>query len=222
MTKKILLIEDDEAISMAISFALRKEQFEVACAGSLAEARAYFNEEVHLVLLDLNLPDGIGYQFCREALEVSKVPIIFLTVRDEEADIIRGLDMGADDYITKPFRMGVLLSRVQAVLRRSQKQASPFLECRTMRLDKEQGRVYKEDQEILLTKNEYKLLLLLMENQGCTVSRERILDYLWGVDGEFVNDNTLTVMMKRLREKIEEPTEKWIHTIRGIGYRMEA
>lgn len=218
----ILLVEDDETIAMGVVFALEKEGYNVYRASTIREAKAYFSEQTELILLDLNLPDGIGYSFCEHVRSVSEVPIIFLTVRDDEEEMIRGLDMGADDYITKPFRMRVLLSRVQAVLRRVQKEESHILVCKSIRLDKNQGRVYKGEEELLLSKSEFKLLLLLMENKECTVLREHILEYLWGVDGAFVNDNTLTVMVKRLREKVEEPTEKLIQTIRGVGYRLEA
>lgn len=218
---QILLIEDDETIAMGIAFALKKEGYIVHRASNMQEAKKIFDKEIKMVLLDLNLPDGIGYSFCEYARSMNEVPIIFLTVRDEEEDIVKGLDMGADDYITKPFRMKVLLSRIQAVLRRTQKDESHILVCKYIRLDKEQSRVYKQSKELMLSKSEFKLLLLLMENKGCTISRERILEYLWGIDGEFVNDNTLTVMIKRLRLKIEEPQEKLIQTIRGIGYRLE-
>ena len=219
---QILLVEDDETIAMGVVFALEKEGYKVCRASTIREAKEYFGEQTALILLDLNLPDGIGYSFCEYVRAVSEVPIIFLTVRDDEEEIIRGLDMGADDYITKPFRMRVLLSRVQAVLRRAQKDESYILVCKSIRLDKNQGRVYKGEEALTLSKSEFKLLLLLMENKECTVSREHILEYLWGIDGVFVNDNTLTVMVKRLREKIEEPTEKLIQTIRGVGYRLEA
>lgn len=218
---QVLLIEDDETIAMGIAFALKKEGYIVHRASNMQEAKKIFDKEIKMVLLDLNLPDGIGYSFCEYARSMNEVPIIFLTVRDEEEDIVKGLDMGADDYITKPFRMKVLLSRIQAVLRRTQKDESHILVCKYIRLDKEQSRVYKQSKELMLSKSEFKLLLLLMENKGCTISRERILEYLWGIDGEFVNDNTLTVMIKRLRLKIEEPQEKLIQTIRGIGYRLE-
>lgn len=222
MTTQILLVEDDETIAMGIAFALEKEGYHICRVANIKDAKGYLNEEIALIILDLNLPDGIGYSFCEYVRTKSEVPIIFLTVRDEEEDMIRGLDMGADDYITKPFRMRILLSRIQAVLRRTQKEETHILECKNIRLDKNQGRVYKQDEELILSKSEYKLLLLLMENKECTISRECILDYLWGIDGTFVNDNTLTVMVKRLREKIEEPTEKLIQTIRGVGYRLEA
>lgn len=218
---QVLLIEDDETIAMGIAFALKKEGYIVHRASNMQEAKKIFDKEIKMVLLDLNLPDGIGYSFCEYARSMNEVPIIFLTVRDEEEDIVKGLDMGADDYITKPFRMKVLLSRIQAVLRRTQKDESHILVCKYIRLDKERSRVYKQSKELMLSKSEFKLLLLLMENKGCTISRERILEYLWGIDGEFVNDNTLTVMIKRLRLKIEEPQEKLIQTIRGIGYRLE-
>lgn len=219
---KILLVEDEETIAIGIQFALEKEGYKVRWVTNIKEARQALEENMDIILLDLNLPDGIGYTLCEEVRRQSNVPILFLTVRDEEEDMIKGLDMGADDYITKPFRMRILLSRIQAVLRRTQKEESHILMCKNIRLDKKEGRVYKKEEELVLSKSEFKLLLLLMENKECTVSREHILEYLWGIDGEFVNDNTLTVMVKRLRGKIEEPTDKLIQTIRGVGYRLEA
>lgn len=222
MERQILLVEEDDTIAMGVVFALEKEGYNVHRVANMKEAKACLSSQISLILLDLNLPDGIGYSFCDYVKSISDVPIIFLTVRDDEEEIIKGLDMGADDYITKPFRMRVLLSRVQAVLRRVQKEESHLLVCKSIRLDKNQGRVYKGEEELILSKSEFKLLLLLMENKECTVSREHILEYLWGVDGEFVNDNTLTVMVKRLREKVEQPKEKLIQTIRGVGYRLEA
>ncbi|MGL5677631.1 MAG: response regulator transcription factor [Cellulosilyticaceae bacterium] len=219
----ILVVEDDEAIAMGIRLSLEKEGYGVKCVGTLKEAREMMKEKMDLILLDLNLPDGTGYELCQAVREKSNVPILFLTVRDEEEDMVRGLDMGADDYITKPFKMRVLLSRIQAVLRRVDglREEELLLGCQDIVIDKAKTKVYKRGDEVELSKGEYKLILLLMENKNCTVTRDHILDYLWGIDGDFVNDNTLTVMMKRLRRKIEGEDCTLIHTVRGIGYRME-
>ena len=226
---KILLVEDDETISFGIRLALVRKGYEVACCSGMEEGRSMFSPEFHLVLLDLNLPDGSGYDFCRWLKERCNTPVIFLTVRDDVKDITRGLDMGADDYITKPFHIAVLESRIQAVLRRvfgenadmasENMSASHVLVCGNIRLDKKRMQVSVEEKAVTLTSLEYRLLLMLMENKGCILPRSRILDKLWDADRNFVNDNTLTVAMKRLREKLYHTT--CIATVRGIGYRME-
>ncbi|MGL4738504.1 MAG: response regulator transcription factor [Cellulosilyticaceae bacterium] len=223
--KTILLVEDDEAIAIGLRFVLEKEQFKVLWADTLTQAKVYLEEEIDLIVLDLNLPDGSGYSLCEEVRAQSRIPIIFLTVRDDEDDMIRGLDLGADDYITKPFKVRVLLSRIQAVLRRvTSVPKDNKLRCGELSIDPDAMSVSIGKVPVLLTKNEYKLLELLMVNKGQVVTRERILDYLWGIDGVFVSDNTLTVMMKRLREKLrgERMQSSLIQTLRGVGYRMEA
>lgn len=226
---KILLVEDDETISFGIRSALTPKGYEVVCCSCMGEGKGQFSAEFHLVLLDLNLPDGSGYDFCRWVKGRCNTPVIFLTVRDDVDDITRGLDMGADDYITKPFHIAVLESRIQAVLRRvfggnadmtsENMSASHVLVCGNIRLDKERMQVSVEEGAVTLTGLEYRLLLMLMENKGCILPRSRMLDRLWDADRNFVNDNTLTVAMKRLREKLHHTS--CIVTVRGIGYRME-
>ena len=213
----ILLVEDDETISFGIRSALAKKGHEVACCSGMEEGKTLFSAKFDLILLDLNLPDGNGYDFCSWVKERSDSPIIFLTVRDDVNDITRGLDMGADDYITKPFHISVLESRIQAVLRRAA--VSCMLVCGNIRMDKKRMQVWVGEEIISLTGLEYRLLLLLMENRGCILPRNRLLEKLWDADGNFVNDNTLTVAMKRLREKLHHTP--CITTVRGIGYRME-
>lgn len=213
----ILLVEDDETISFGIRSALAKKGHEVACCSGMEEGKTLFSAKFDLILLDLNLPDGNGYDFCSWVKERSDSPIIFLTVRDDVNDITRGLDMGADDYITKPFHISVLESRIQAVLRRAA--VSCMLVCGNIRMDKKRMQVWVEEESVPLTSLEYRLLQLLMENKGCILPRNRLLEKLWDVEGNFVNDNTLTVAMKRLREKLHH--EPCITTVRGIGYRME-
>ncbi len=213
----ILLVEDDGTISFGIRSALAKKGHEVACCSGMEEGKTLFSAKFDLILLDLNLPDGNGYDFCSWAKERSDSPIIFLTVRDDVNDITRGLDMGADDYITKPFHISVLESRIQAVLRRAA--VSCMLVCGNIRMDKKRMQVWVGEESVPLTSLEYRLLQLLMENKGCILPRNRLLEKLWDVEGNFVNDNTLTVAMKRLREKLHH--EPCITTVRGIGYRME-
>ncbi len=241
---KILLIEDDETISFGICSALGRKGYEVAGCSGMEEGKRIFSEEISLILLDLNLPDGSGYDFCEWVKAKSDIPVIFLTVRDDVEGITHGLDMGADDYITKPFHIAVLESRIQAVLRRtsgrnvpkdlsegSERGSDPVREkgseeldfqilvCGAIRLDKKKRRVLAEEEIITLSDLEYRLLLMLMENKGCILTRGRILEKLWDARGNFVNDNTLTVAMKRLREKLHHTP--CITTVRGVGYRME-
>lgn len=220
---KILLVEDDETICFGVRSALRKKGYEVVECSCVAEGKELLSvEEFHLILLDLNLPDGNGYDFCGWIKQNQDIPVIFLTVRDDVGDITRGLDMGADDYITKPFHIAVLESRIQAVLRRvgfHRRADNDELICGEIRLDKQRMQVYAGDKNIILTSLEYRLLLMLMENKGCILSRNRILEKIWDIEGNFVNDNTLTVAIKRLREKLGQAAG--ITTVRRIGYRME-
>ncbi len=223
MNYTILVVEDDENISFGINSFFTREGFHIICCGSLSEAREAFTNAVNLVILDLNLPDGSGHDFCRMVKSKIDTPIIFLTVRDDETDIVQGLDMGADDYIIKPFHLSVLLARVNAVLRRFGKnndgKASDLLCCGGIRMDTKATRVWSNGKEITLSAGEYRLLNVLLENKNITMTRTVLLERLWDIDKEFVNDNTLTVTMKRLREKLGNP--QCIRTLRGIGYRME-
>ncbi len=221
---KILLVEDDENISFGIRAALSRKGYECTSCTTIEEAKDLFAPSFQLILLDLNLPDGTGYDFCRWVKEQSQTPIIFLTVRDDVKDITKGLDMGADDYITKPFHVAVLESRIAAVLRRvpdekDVKEKQRTLTCGDICLDQEKMQVYLDGEPVDLTALEYRLLYVMLENKGRTLPRNLILEKLWDAEGNFVNDNTLTVTVKRLRKKLEDT--KYIVTIRGIGYRME-
>lgn len=216
----ILLLEDDENIAFGIQTGLNRSGYEVMWCKSLQEAQTAYSAEIQLVLLDWNLPDGSGYIFCQELKAVRDIPIIFLTVRDDEQDIVRGLESGADDYIIKPFQLSVLLARIRAVLRRSnRKNEDSILSCGKIYLERVSTRVLVNEREIVLSAGEYRLLLMLMENKNHTLTRRMLLERLWDENGNFVNDNTLTVTMKRLREKLGEAD--CIRTLRGIGYRME-
>lgn len=216
---KILLVEDDDTISFGIRVSLEKKGYEITACTCLADAKKLFSDAFALVLLDLNLPDGTGYELCTWVKARCDTPIIFLTVRDEVSDITRGLDMGADDYVTKPFHIAVLESRIAAVLRRVPEEPDGSAACGNIRLNKEKMQVLLEGREITLTALEYRMLLILMENKGRTLPRSLILEKLWDSEGNFVNDNTLTVTVKRLREKLDHT--RCITTVRGIGYRME-
>lgn len=231
--KKILLVEDDSALAIGIEYTLNGEGFQVTRAKNLKEAGIIFNEkDLDLILLDLMLPDGSGYDFCKEIRGKSSIPIIFITACDEEANVILGLDIGGDDYITKPIRIRELISRINAVLRRreaygeksqnksmNKEENSEIIEG-DLRIELLKTKVYKKNQEIVLTPAEYRLLLILIKNKGNVLERGVLLEKLWDVDGNFVDGNTLNVYIKRLREKIEDnPKEpKYIETVRGIGY----
>lgn len=216
---KILLVEDDETIAFGIKSALKRKGYMCTSCASAGQAKDLFAEGFQLILLDLNLPDGSGYDFCKWVKERADTPVIFLTVCDDVKDITRGLDMGADDYVTKPFHIAVLESRIAAVLRRTSDDGGNVLSCGNIQLDREKMQVMVDGQSVDATALEYRLLEVLMENKGRTLPRNLILDKLWDTEGNFVNDNTLTVTVKRLRRKLMDTG--YIVTIRGIGYRME-
>lgn len=215
----LLLVEDDEAIAFGITAALARRGHTVCHQSTVAGGLECFDENISLVLLDLNLPDGSGYQLCSTLKTIRDVPIIFITVCDDEQAIIKGLDMGADDYIVKPFLLSVLDSRINAVLRRTVGINHGLLCCGGIDLDPAKTQVLLRGEPVPVTAAEYRLLLSLLENKGRTMTRTRLLELLWDSAGSFVNDNTLTVAMKRLREKLQNPN--CIKTLRGIGYRME-
>lgn len=216
----ILLVEDDDTIAFALQRFLEQKQVQTVCCTNIAQARCALTPAISLVLLDLNLPDGSGYDLCRIIKAVGDIPVIFLTVRDDEQDIVQGLDIGADDYIVKPFQLSVLWSRINAVLRRStDNTGNQLLCCGDIRADSAACRVWIKAQEVSLSAAEYRLLLALLENKNRTMTRTVLLERLWDMGGDFVEDNTLTVTMKRLREKLNNPL--CIRTLRGIGYRMD-
>lgn len=217
----VLLIEDNESIILGLQYLLEQEGFRVITARSAAQGMKCFREEdCHLVLLDVGLPDGNGFELCRKFKESSETPVIFLTAREEEADVVRGFELEADDYVIKPFRNRELLSRIRNVLRRSG-QAQTVLRCGDVTLDTVTGKVRRGDGEILLTKLEYKILSSMLSHPGKLFTREEILAEVWDSAGNFVNDNTLSVTMKRIREKIGDADGTRIRTVRGIGYRLE-
>lgn len=220
---KIMIVEDDESIRLGLKYYLEQEQFEPVEASDLYHARELLDTTIDLVLLDINLPDGNGFDFFKEIKQRRDVPIIFLTANDLEVSVVMGLDMGADDYITKPFKARELVSRIKSVLRRTQnKSESNLIHIDNLTIDLKQAKVLKNNTDVMLTALEYKILLILALNPGTVFSREKILADIWDVNEDYVNDNTLTVYIKRIREKIEKnPNDpKIIETVRGIGYKI--
>lgn len=220
---KILLVEDDGQIASYLGELLRAEGFDTQIAGSKKEAgECLLAQDFDLVLLDVSLPDGNGFSICAEIKREYEIPVIFLTASGDEYSVVAGLDMGADDYIAKPFRPRELISRIRSVLRRCKKEQR-ILSCGDLRVNVSSATVTKGEKELFLSALEYRLLLLLLQNKGQILTRNQLLEEIWDASGEYVNDNTLSVYMKRLREKIEENPQspRLLHTIRGIGYRME-
>ncbi len=220
---KILLVEDDGQIAAYLGELLRAEGFDTQIAGSKKEAgECLLIQAFDLVLLDVSLPDGNGFSICAEIKREYEIPVIFLTASGDEYSVVAGLDMGADDYIAKPFRPRELISRIRSVLRRCKKEQR-ILSCGDLKVNVSSATVTKGEKELFLSALEYRLLLLLLQNKGQILTRNQLLEEIWDASGEYVNDNTLSVYMKRLREKIEENPQspRLLHTIRGIGYRME-
>lgn len=221
----IFLLEDDDAISMGLSYSLENEGYTVTVAKSVSQALEIINKKnFSMYLLDLTLPDGSGYSVCKRIKEIGDFPVIFLTAYDDEVNVVMGFELGADDYITKPFRLKELLVRIKSVFRRYNNDSGDGkIKVKDLVINTNEAKVYKNGNEIVLTAMEYRLLLILLNNRGCVLSRTQLLENIWDVAGDFVEDNTLTVYIKRLRDKIEEnPTEpEYIKTIRGLGYIIE-
>lgn len=221
---KILIIEDDEAIRMGLDYYLKQEQFEVLVTENAEDTLCLLpKEEIDLILLDINLPDINGFDLFKKIKNKKDIPIIFLTANDLEVSIVMGLDMGADDYITKPFKAKELVSRIKTVLRRTKgKNNSNLIQIQNITIDMNQAKVLKNNKDVFLTALEYKILLIFALNPNVVFTREKILANIWDVNEEYVNDNALTVYIKRIREKIEDdPTNpKIILTVRGFGYKL--
>jgi two-component system response regulator VicR len=225
----ILLVEDDKTIASGLEYSLNQDSYStVVCYNVVSATKVIAEclESFSLCIFDLSLPDGSGYDLCKLVKQRSHVPVIFLTAIDDEVNVVMGLDMGADDYITKPFRVRELLSRIKSVLRRynnhNQSQSRSIIEIDDVRIHTLEGKVYKQDSEIVLTALEYRLLLILANHAGQVLSRSQLLQRIWDVAGDFVNDNTLTVYIKRLREKLEDDPQQpiIIKTVRGLGYKV--
>lgn len=229
----IFLLEDDDAIGMGLKYSLEKEGYNVTLTKSVAQAKELFEEKKNdLCILDINLPDGNGYEVCKYIKEKEDVPVIFLTASDAEVNVVMGLEMGADDYVCKPFRVGELMARIKTVLRRAGKNQS-VQEANDNIIKINNVNIYTNEAKVTITKEtkgeeelveltalEYRLLLTFCNNRGTVLSRNKLLEDMWDVSGDFVNDNTLTVYIKRLRDKIEKDPAKpeIIKTVRGLGY----
>ncbi len=222
----VLIVEDDSVILEGLRFALTQEGYQVMTAASAAGAMEVIEggDSIGFYLLDVMLPDGDGYQICRAVRQISQAPILFLTACDDEVNTVMALEQGADDYIAKPFRIRELTARMKAILRRTSRNpeaAANILTVGRNQVNLQTGRVYLDQEEIVLTAMEYKLLLIFLNHRGQILTRRQILEHIWDEAGDFVNDNTLSVYVKRLRKKLGDTAEgELIQTVRGTGYRL--
>lgn len=221
----LFLLEDDYAIATGLCYSLENEGYSVTHASGVKQAIDIISKEkFSLYILDLTLPDGSGYDVCKEIKKQGDLPVIFLTAYDDEVNVVMGFEFGADDYISKPFRLKELLVRIKSVLRRyNNETADGIIKFKDLTVNTNEAKVYKNGNEIILTAMEYRLLLILLNNRGKVLSRTQLLENIWDVDGDFVEDNTLTVYIKRLRDKIEEEPNRplIIKTVRGLGYMID-
>lgn len=222
--KRILFVEDDLSLIHGLSYALKKQGYELRIARTYLEAKTLWSKiNCDLIILDVSLPDGSGYDLCQDIRKTSKVPILFLTAADEETEITMGLDIGGDDYITKPFKLAVLLSRINALLRRSENFSQPSIELNSngIQVQMLKREVFKDGMKIQLTAGEYKLLCFFMENPNIVLSPEQILGRLWDCEENYIDNSSLTVYIRRLRAKIEDnpKTPSRIVTVRRMGYK---
>ena len=217
--KSFLIVEDNEVIVKGLRYLLEQEKFKVSvCKNAKETMDAVGKQDIDLGVLDITLPDGEGFELCKYIKQYTDIPIIFLTAKDEEQDVVKGFDLGAEDYIIKPFRNRELLSRINNVLRRFSRESNEIL-YKKIRINLDEKSVYIDNKNVEFTALEFKILVLLFTNIGKTITREQILEKIWDVAGNFVNDNTLTVYIKRIRDKLEEAD--YIKTIKGIGYQVQ-
>ena len=220
--EKLLLVEDDPTLIRMLTSFLTTENFQItSVTGQKAAAEAMEVDRPDLALVDISLAEGNGFAVCANAKELG-VPVIFLTASSDEFSVVTGLDMGADDYISKPFRPRELVSRIRSVLRRAGKRQS-IITLGDLSVDTDKGTVTRDGKEVYLSALEYKLLLVFLNNRGQVLTRDKLLEEIWDSAGDYVGDNTLTVYIKRLREKIEQDPQNplYIKTVRGLGYRLE-
>ena len=226
MKANILLVEDDDALALGLGFLFSQEGFACTRAGSCAQARSAFTgAQFDVIVLDITLPDGSGFELCQEFRARSDAPILFLTAVDDELSMVRALDGGGDDYVTNPFALKVLLSRINALLRRGARRESEHgaEALNNLRMDPGQMKCFVDGRDVALTATEWKLLWALRQNAGQTITRTQLLDRLWDASGAFIDDNTLSVHVRHLREKLQSAGARVsIATARGVGYRLEA
>lgn len=211
---KILLIEDNEMIIKALKYLLESHEFIVDVATTIKEAKESITSKYDLIILDVMLPDGNGLDFFKNYVSI---PALVLSAKDEEEDVVKAIDLGVQDYIIKPFRSMELLSRINNIIKRNKK--NTIKEFQNIKFDMDAYKIFIDDKEVILTALELKILFLMLENSGCLVTREMIIDKIWDASGKFVNDNTLSVYIKRIREKLKN--DDLIKTIKGIGYRID-
>lgn len=221
----VFVLEDDEAIGMGLCYCLENEGYKVTLAKTIADAKNIISEEsFSLHILDLTLPDGSGYDICKQIKAKGDYPVIFLTAYDDEINVVTGFDLGADDYISKPFRIRELMARIKSVLRRYTGTINDdvIVKLGNVEVNTKSAQVTKNGEEVVLTAMEYRLLLTLINNRDIVLTRNKLLEEIWDVEGDFVNDNTLTVYIKRLRDKIEDDPSnaKIVKTVRGMGYKI--
>lgn len=217
--KKILIIEDDSDLQEGLSFSLRADGYNIDTAGSILSAKQKIvSNHYDCLLLDCNLPDGNGFELCRKIRQNSEIPILMLTARDTELDEVKALELGVDDFMSKPFSVAVLKARLKKLVSRNQEVQSLY--SNGICLDRKECRVYREDKEISLSRVEFKLLLYFMENRNQVLSKEQILEHIWDSEGQFVDDNIVSVNIRRLRQKVEKDSAKpvYIKTVHGLGY----
>lgn len=218
---RILIVEDDRNLNNGVAFALKKEGYEVISAYSKLEAnREILNSKIDFLLLDINLPDGNGLDFCKEIMGEIDFPVVFFTANDTEEDMVKGFEVGADDYIAKPFSIEVLKYKINAILKRNKPENKNKFEYNNLIIDFDRILVTIEGKEVNLTATEYKLLQILAKNKGKVITKDRLLERVWDSNGNFVDENTLSVNIRRLRKKIEKDSKKpeYIITVFGIGY----
>lgn len=223
--KRIMLVEDDKTIVLGLEYFLKQEGYDViVCYDVKSALKVIDTQKYDMAILDLSLPDGNGYDVCAAIRQKDNIPVIFLTACDEEVNVVMGFDIGADDYVTKPFRVRELLSRIKSIFNRVGRgeKNKKEIKIHNVTINTATCKVMKNNDEVMLTALEYRLFLTLVNNEGQILTRNQLLEGIWDIDENFVNDNTLTVYIKRLRDKIEDDSQnpKIINTVRGIGYRI--
>ena len=220
---RILVVEDDRELNEALCYALKRQAYETVAEFSIQEAREKYQEylgkdTIQLVIMDVNLPDGEGFVFCQWIKNQQEIPVLFLTARDLEEDVLKGYDLGAEDYVTKPFSMKILLRKIELILKRTQPEQTKGYDDGNLKIDWERAKIAVNQKECAVTPTEFRLLKILAENQGRLLTYDILLEQLWDCDGQFVDKHTLAVNINRLRRKLEDADHKYISNVYGMGY----